>query len=173
MQLKKDKGFMLHRSGRFYMGGFSFVLPDNIYLNTALEDGRDSGLQLFAPDGSYCMEIYAENCYVDAKAFFEGKDDGLELSAFPRTSPIISVVCGGRSGFCQYYTAQRCGYCEIRFDYVNEELDINTICILVNADKSMIVQLMQSQQIQELLNSIRWEDTFPHCSSKATAPPEF
>ncbi len=49
---------LTYRNDRFYCGDASFVIPDNCKVDGFNEyAGSHDGLVIFAPDGSYCMDI--------------------------------------------------------------------------------------------------------------------
>ena len=92
-----------HLKCRFYIGGLSFCLPDNLYLNDRSEVALKNGFELVSKDRAVTLMILAVDTPTTAQNSIAELFAGDHFS-FEAIGPVESVVFDGIRGYLTAYT---------------------------------------------------------------------
>lgn len=140
---------LLYKSGRFYVEGVSFQIPDGFYVETDPDLNYEEGLSAWNPSCS-CLYLWMldKGC-ADAKTELHKIVD----SAFTPYSEVGSIVANGLSGCFILYGEKKEQYYEARFDLGRGK----QFALIVEARKDDIHKVIKSSEFQTVLDGIRAE----------------
>jgi len=146
---------LMHKKGRFYINGLSFVLPDDVCVLTRETPYNNlNGFVLTGLDQRFQVIIDTEDDIENPEEYF--KTDG-----FTKHMHILSEIktyenngIKGAYVFCETKSEQ---YCEMRLSLpvLNDEATILSVCVLVQKGSLTIEQAVEAPFIKELLSSIK------------------
>ena len=146
---------MTYKSGRFWVGKTSFVLPEGSLIDSDYPVDPFFGFVLHPPDMSYRIEF--QFCPEDGDARQSMEKDLSELSK----KPVIRRVkysCG--EGWATMYSTCRNKCYDLRFDIPPVEIEnghvLNMLNILTYVDTAVNMEdVLQGEYFQALINGIQ------------------
>ena len=149
---------MLHyKNNRFNIGGLSYALPEDIYMDTNFERSLNNGFAFKSADKKLQVTIETGNgeCeeYFGSEEFRENSFDVVEISPFGYADI---------KGVSAIYYSKYNEYCEIRLNLPTPSDEESILIILIEAKRGEgpVREAMKSECVINLLLSLRKEAPF-------------
>ena len=102
---------LYYKNNRFYIGGMSFALPENVYVVTDFERTTANGFAYMSRDRKITVTVGTDNSEESLEEYI--KSDDFADNGFKA----LDIMQGGYSGLkgtAALYSGETCEYCEIR-----------------------------------------------------------
>ena len=144
---------LYYKNSRFYFGGMSFALPENILIDTDYERGTPNGFAFLSHDRKIRITVRTEEAAQSLKDYIKSDDfaeNGFTVSAI--TDGGYAGICGERA----VYSDAAHEYCETRLKLPRPEDGMTAFIIFIEVCKKEIAidEAVKHPIIAELLMSL-------------------
>lgn len=119
-----------HHNGRFYLGNVSFMLPDDMYINSYCEVDIEAGFELVSSDRKLYLTVMGNGSADNAKETIESIFD--EEGTFEQLNEIQPVRVDALDGYWVKYKSSKCINVECALDLPNNR-DAVTLTVWARA----------------------------------------
>ena len=126
---------LYYKNSRFYFGGMSFALPENILIDTDYECGTPNGFAFLSHDRKIRISVWTEEAAQSLKDYIKSDDfaeNGFTVSAI--TDGGYAGICGERA----VYSDAAHEYCETRLKLPRPEDGMTAFIIFIEVCKKEI-----------------------------------
>lgn len=144
---------LYYKNSRFYFGGMSFALPENILIDTDYERDTPNGFAFLSHDRKIRITVRTEEAAQSLKDYIKSDDfaeNGFTVSAI--TEGGYAGICGERA----VYSDAAHEYCETRLKLPHPEDGMTAFIIFIEVCKKEIAidEAVKHPIIAELLMSL-------------------
>lgn len=145
---------LYYKNNRFYIGGMSFVLPENVYVATDFERTTANGFAYMTRDRKITVTVGTDNSEESLEEYIKSED--FADNGFK----VLDIMQGGYSGLkgtAALYGSETCEYCEIRLLLPRPTEDERMFIIFAEVRKAdiPIKEAVKHTAVTELIMSLK------------------
>ena len=146
---------LIYKDGCFHVGNVSFILPDDIALDTSSDEICGQGFHLHAPDGSFTVQIDCKESENTAYREIEHNFDG--QFSYKLIGEIKKITAGGFDGYKAFYEDEISLNEEYAFDLTDcGEYTLLDIYVMIHKNSEDYDETYKNRIVTEILDGIRY-----------------